>query len=75
MSISLPDALKDFVEQQVTVRGFPTSGQHMRELIRKDRDRLLLRNMVLDGAASPPANVADSVYFDALRSRVRDTGA
>lgn len=40
----------------------------MRELIRKDRDRLHLRGLLLAGAASAPAAPA---YFEGLRDRVR----
>jgi len=43
MNISLPDSLKDFVDEQVTRRGYGTSGRYVRELIRKDADRLHLR--------------------------------
>lgn len=43
----------------------------MRELIRRDRDRQILRNLVLKGAASAPSDPADTAYFDSLRERVR----
>ena len=71
MNISLPDSLKAFVDEQVTERGFGTSSEYVRELIRKDADRLHLRGLLLEGAASAPAAPADATYFDALRKRVR----
>lgn len=71
MNISLPDALKSFVDEQVSQRGYGTSSEYVRELIRKDQDRLQLRNLLLAGAASAPAAPADTVYFDALRGQVR----
>lgn len=74
MNISLPDALKSFVDGQVSVRGYSTSSEHMRELIRKDLDRQRLRGLLLEGAASPPAGPADADYFDRLRSQVREAG-
>ena len=40
MNISLPDSLKDFVDEQVAQRGYGTSSEYVRELIRKDADRL-----------------------------------
>jgi antitoxin ParD1/3/4 len=67
---SLPDALKDFVDEQVK-RGYGTSSEYVRELIRKDQERLRLREFLLAGAASAPAARADSGYFKRLRSRVR----
>lgn len=71
MNISLPDALKSFVDEQVSQRGYGTSSEYVRELIRKDQDRLQLRNLLLSGAASAPAAPADASYFEGLRGRVR----
>lgn len=71
MNISLPDTLKSFVDEQVIRRGYGTSSEYVRELIRKDQDRLQLRGLLLDGAASNPAAPADASYFDGLRDRVR----
>lgn len=70
MNISLPDALKEFVDEQVGSRGFGTSSEYVRELIRKDQDRLQLREMLLQGASSKPAAPANAAYFAALRGRV-----
>jgi len=55
MNISLPDTLKSFVDEQVSQRGYGTSSEYVRELIRKDQDRLQLRGLLLAGAASAPA--------------------
>ena len=70
MNISLPDELRDFVEEQVK-RGYGTSSEYVRELIRKDQDRLRLRELLLAGAASAHAATADASYFKRLRSRLR----
>ena len=70
MSISLPDALKSFVDDQVASRGYGTSGEYVRELIRKDQDRQRLRGLLLQGALSAPKSAADRAYFDRLRDRV-----
>ena len=51
MNISLPDALKSFVDTQVTERGYSTSSEYVRELIRADQDRRYLRDLLLQGAA------------------------
>ena len=71
MNISLPDSLKAFVDEQVTERGYGTSSEYVRELIRRDAVRLLLRVLLRGGAPSAPAAPADAAYFDALRKRVR----
>ena len=72
MNISLPDSLKEFVDNQVGSLGYGSSSEYMRELIRKDRDRQRLRGLLFDGANSPQSVTIDSGYFDKLRSRVRN---
>ena len=71
MNISLPDALKSFVDEQVSERGYGTSSEYVRELIRKDQDRLQLRGLLLAGVATAPAAPADGGYFEDLRNQVR----
>jgi antitoxin ParD1/3/4 len=71
MNISLPERLKSFVDEQVVGRGYGTSSEYVRELIRKDQDRQRLRRLLLDGAESPSGPPADVGYFEALRSRIR----
>lgn len=71
MNISLPEALKSFVDEQVSGRGYGTSSEYVRELIRRDQDRQRLRELLLEGAASPQTAPADAAYFDSLRARAR----
>ncbi|MBV8683633.1 MAG: type II toxin-antitoxin system ParD family antitoxin [Caulobacteraceae bacterium] len=71
MNISLPAALKSFVDDQVAGGGYGTSSEYVRELIRKDQDRQQLRRLLLDGASSPTTETMD---FDALRNRARKKG-
>lgn len=70
MNISLPEELKDFVDEQVK-RGYGTSSEYVRELIRNDQDQLRLRELLLAGAASSPTAPADAAYFKRLRNRSR----
>jgi antitoxin ParD1/3/4 len=71
MNISLPESLKDFVDEQVAARGFGTSSEYVRQLIRRDLDRQHLRGLLLQGAESPLEEEADDAYFDGLRDQVR----
>lgn len=72
MNISLPETLKAFVDKQVDQRGYGTSSEYVRELIRRDLDCQQLRSILLEGAGSAPMETAaDADYFDALRNRVR----
>ncbi|TCU20053.1 antitoxin ParD1/3/4 [Rhizobium sullae] len=71
MNISLPDQLKSFVDEQVAGRGYGTSSEYIRELIRRDQDRLVLRRLLLDGASSAQTEPVDEHYFNSLRDRAR----
>ena len=71
MNISLPETLKAFVDQQVAGRGYGTSSEYVRELIRRDQDRQRLRLLLLEGGASNLGGEADKAYFDELRKRAR----
>jgi antitoxin ParD1/3/4 len=70
MNISLPDALKSFVDEQVSRRGYSTSSEYVRELILKDQDRQHLRGLLMAGAESAPTEPVNGSYFESLRSRV-----
>jgi antitoxin ParD1/3/4 len=72
MNISLPEALKTFVDEQVKQRGYGTSSEYVRELIRRDQDRTHLRGLLLAGASSAPYEPADQAYFSRLRTVVHD---
>jgi antitoxin ParD1/3/4 len=71
MNISLPESLKDLVDKQVTERGYRTSREYVRALIRADQERLSLRKLLLEGARSPTAATIDETCFRGLRKRAR----
>lgn len=70
MNVSLPDELKIFVDERVSHDGYGSTSEYVRDLIRRDRERGHLRDLVLKGANSGPGVVADAAYFDALRQRL-----
>lgn len=71
MNISLPDALKTFVDEQVIQRGYGTSSEYVRELIRRDQDRRHLHNLLVAGAGSESSQPVTATYFECLRDQVR----
>jgi len=75
MNISLPDGMKSFVDDQVAERGYGTSSEYVRDLIRREQERLELRKLVLDGAGAPRTGEADAPYFAKLRARARAPAA
>jgi antitoxin ParD1/3/4 len=75
MNISLPESLKTFVDQQIDARGFGTSSEYVRELIRKDQDLQNVRNLLLAGAQSAAHGPADAPYFAKLRANIAKQSA
>ncbi len=73
MNISLPEALRAFVEDQIAQRRYGTTSEYIRDLIRRDQDRQNLRDLLLAGAASEPGPVAGRQYFHDLRAEVDTT--
>ena len=72
MNISLPDSLKSFVDAQVSDGDYTSSSEYVRELLRKEQDRKRLRELLLDGAASPLSeNVWNAEYFEKMRQRIK----
>jgi antitoxin ParD1/3/4 len=74
MNVSLPDGLKKFVEAQVDERGYGTSSEFVRELIRREQARTQLRALVVDGMGSGPGSEMDEAYFQRMRERIRSSG-
>jgi antitoxin ParD1/3/4 len=75
MNVSLPDALKDFVEHQVVERGYGTSSEFVRDLIRREQARDELRSLVMDGIRSGGDEPMDASYVENLRAKVRSSAS
>ena len=71
MNVSLPDSLKQFVDEQVSERGFGTTSEYVRELIRYDRDRALLRERILASADAEFSEPMEGAYFAGLRRTIQ----
>lgn len=73
MNISLPETLKSFVDSQVSDGDYGSSSEYVRELLRREQDRVRLRRLILEGASSPIVEEPmDTDYFENLRKRVRE---
>jgi antitoxin ParD1/3/4 len=75
MNISLPDSMKAFVDAEVAERGYSTSSEYVRDLIRREADLKRLRDMIQEGLDSPLEGPMDAAYFDDLRRRIRERSA
>jgi antitoxin ParD1/3/4 len=74
MNISLPKALRSFVEERVSASSYTSASEYVRELIRKDRERHAaldrLEECLLEGLASGPSTEWTEQDWASLRERV-----
>jgi antitoxin ParD1/3/4 len=80
LNISLPEALKAYVEGQVASGDWGTPSEYIRELIRQDKERRLanLEQALFAGAGGrtidvPVAEIRKNGLVAALRKRTRRT--
>lgn len=75
MNVSLPDPLKQFVDEEVREGGFASTSDYMRDLIRQ-RQRAkateTLRQLIAEGLASGPATSLEPEFFEQMRERARN---
>lgn len=73
MNISLPETLRSFVDSQVLDGDYTSSSEYVRELLRKEQDRVRLRRLLLDGLESELIDEPmDAQYFDKFRKRITE---
>lgn len=68
MNISLPQTLEAFIERQVARGEYGSASQYVRELIRREYDRMQIRQRLHSGSESSLRSVADDAYFEGLRA-------
>ena len=74
MNISLPDPLKEFVDEEVREGGFASTSDYMRDLVRqrqRAKSAEFLRPLIAEGIASGPATPQEPDFFDKMRERAR----
>jgi antitoxin ParD1/3/4 len=73
MNISLPDPLKQYVEEQVTVRDYSSASEYMRELVRADQKRNAkeqLERTLLESLLEGEAQEATPEFWNTLRAEL-----
>ncbi len=81
INISLPDALRSYIEQRVAQAGYSTASEYFRELVRRDQqvqadarlETLLLEGLEKPGQAFSKADIAEVKRV--VRTRLADKGA
>ena len=72
MNISLPDSLKDFVQERAASADFSNPSDYIRALIREDKQRKAeeqLELALLEGLNSGPSIAVDDVFWERLKQR------
>jgi antitoxin ParD1/3/4 len=74
VNISLPEVLKDYVEEQVVSGGYGTVSEYIRDLIRQDQQRKAqqrLETLLLESLNSEPATAMTADDWADIRNTVR----
>jgi antitoxin ParD1/3/4 len=70
MSISLPEARKEYIEAKVAAGGYSTASEYIRELVRQDQKReaeAKLESLLLEGLHSGPTTPWIKEDWQAIR--------
>ena len=73
ITISLPESLKAFIEEQVSREGFGTVSEYLRALVRDEQKRTAqtrLESLLLEGLQSEAAEMTKDDWAD-IRKEVR----
>jgi antitoxin ParD1/3/4 len=74
-NISMPKALRQYIEEQVAGGTYSTPSEYVRELIRDDqkrRAREKLESALLEGLNSGPSVEIDKTYWERRRKELRE---
>ena len=73
-NISMPKALKQYIEEQVAGGTYSTPSEYVRELIREDQKRRAkegIESALLEGLRSGPPIEVDATYWAGKRKELR----
>jgi antitoxin ParD1/3/4 len=73
LNISLPQSLKDYIEDQVQTGGYSTPSEYVRELLRQDQDRRAgdkLEALLLEGLHSGDPIEITPEYWETKRKQL-----
>ena len=74
MNISLPEPMKDFIEEQAREQGFGTVSEYMRTVIRdlqKEKAKAKVDALLLEGLGSGPATPMTDKDWEDIKLEVR----
>ncbi len=71
MNISLPDPLREFVEDQVQDGDYASVSEFMRDLVRRAKTEKELEQRLLSALGSEDLGELDPDFFERLKARAR----
>jgi antitoxin ParD1/3/4 len=74
MNISIPETLRDYVDERIAEGGYANVSDYVRALIRDDRikqAKARLEAQLLEGLASGPPEEATDAYWSRLEAEAR----
>ena len=74
VTVTLPDALRAFIDREVEAEGYANAADYIRELVRRERDRVMLRALLMEGPDSGPPAAVDDEWFASVRATLRSRG-
>ena len=75
MNVSLPDSMREYIEQQVKAGGYGSVSEYIRDLIRQDQKRQAkehLETLLLEGLDSGTATPMSDRDWTEIRQAVRE---
>lgn len=75
MNMSLPDQLKEFVDEEVREGGYASTSDYMRDLIRqrqRAKAEAFLRHLIAEGLASGPSEPVTDQTFGRMREELKE---
>ena len=78
MNISLPEAMRKFVEKQISEEGYSTASEYIRALLRDEQKRKAkakLEELILEGINSGESTPMTAQDWEDIRREVRERRA
>ncbi len=73
VNISLPDQMKDYIEERIRQGGYSTTSEYFRDLVRDDQKRMAqerLEALLLEGLESGPPIEVTEEYLQQKREEL-----
>lgn len=67
MTISLPEPLKQFIEQQVSAGGYASAEEYIGALVEAERARARIEELIVEGLESGPATEMTAEDWEDIR--------